>query len=71
MKSIHTVSLLFACGLLAGCPDNDGPLEEAGEEIDEAADEVGDDIEDAAEEVEDEVDDANDRAATEQKRSQG
>lgn len=42
------VALMFAMGaagttMLAACEDaNDGPVEEAGEEIDEAADEVED-----------------------------
>ncbi len=47
--------ILFASLGLAGCP-SDGPLEEAGETLDEAADDVGDAIDDAADEVEDAVD---------------
>jgi hypothetical protein len=53
---------VLSLGLVAtGCEDNDGPMEEVGEGIDEAADEAGDAIEDAADEVEDAVDDATDR----------
>lgn len=48
--------LAFAGGtMLAGCEEQ-GPAEEAGEEIDEAAEEAGDEMEEAADEVEDEVD---------------
>ncbi|MES2625061.1 MAG: hypothetical protein V4628_07275 [Pseudomonadota bacterium] len=46
----NTFALLLLMGSLAGlqaCDDNDGPLEEAAEEVDEAADDVGDAIEDA------------------------
>jgi outer membrane lipoprotein-sorting protein len=49
--------LALSVGMLAGCEEQ-GPAEEAGEEIDEAVEEAGDDMEEAAEEVEDEVDDA-------------
>lgn len=39
------IALLFglgAMGTLAACDSNDGPLEEAGEELDEAAEDVED-----------------------------
>ena len=36
----------FAAGL-AGCAEEQGPMEEAGESIDEAAEEVKDEIDDA------------------------
>lgn len=49
--------LALSVGMLAGCEDQ-GPAEEAGEEVDEAVEEAGDEMEEAAEEVEDEVDDA-------------
>jgi hypothetical protein len=41
--------LLLATGMfgLQACDTNEGPLEEAGEEIDEAAEEIGDEIDDA------------------------
>ena len=51
---------VLTCGLVAtGCEDNDGPVENMGESIDDAADEAGDAMEDAADDVEDAVDDAN------------
>ncbi|MEE4304905.1 MAG: hypothetical protein V2J19_12230 [Wenzhouxiangella sp.] len=49
--------LALSVGMLAGC-EQQGPAEEAGEEVDEAVEEAGDNMEEAAEEVEDEVDDA-------------
>jgi predicted small lipoprotein YifL len=49
--------LALSVGMLAGC-EQQGPAEEAGEEVDEAVEEAGDEMEEAAEEVEDEVDDA-------------
>jgi hypothetical protein len=58
---LMSISVL-SVGLLttSGCDDNDGPVEDMGEAIDEAADDAGDAIEDAADEVEDAVDDATD-----------
>lgn len=49
--------LALSVGMLAGCEEQ-GPAEEAGEEIDEAVEEAGDEMEEASEEVEDEIDDA-------------
>ena len=49
--------LALSVGMLAGCEEQ-GPAEEAGEEIDEAVEEAGDEMEEAADEVEEEVDDA-------------
>lgn len=48
------LALLFALsgGILAGC-DNDGPAEEAGENIDEAMEDAGDAIEDAGDDDDD------------------
>ena len=53
--------------LLCGCPEKDGPLENAGEELDDATDsmrdhmeDVGDKVEDAAEDARDAVEDAAD-----------
>lgn len=40
------VGLTASLSLLGGC-DNDGPIEEAAEEVDEAAEEVADEIDDA------------------------
>ena len=51
-KSI--VALLIGMGAIGGvaaCDTNEGPAEEAGEELDEA----GDEIEEAADDMEDEV----------------
>lgn len=53
-------ALLFALGgaaVLSGCEDQ-GPAEEAGEEIDEAVEDAGDEIDDAAEEAGDAVQEA-------------
>lgn len=61
-KCLHVVfALLLALsvGVLAGC-EQQGPAEEAGENIDEAMEEVGDKMDEAAEEVEDEIDDHTD-----------
>lgn len=52
-------ALLFALGgsaMLTGCEDQ-GPLEEAGEEIDDAVDDAGDAIEDAGDDIDDETSD--------------
>jgi hypothetical protein len=39
---------VLSLGLAAtGCEDNDGPMEDVGESIDEAVDDVGDAVEDA------------------------
>ena len=45
--------LLSSLSVLQACDDNDGPLEEAGEAIDDAADDVGDAIEEACEDATD------------------
>jgi hypothetical protein len=42
---------------LLGCPEKKGPLEKAGEKMDDVMDDMGDAVEDAADEVEDAVDD--------------
>lgn len=55
-------ALLFAFGggaMLTGCEEQ-GPAEEAGEEIDEAVEDAGDEIDEAAEEAGDAVEDAAD-----------
>ena len=49
--------LALSVSLLAGCEDQ-GPAEEAGENVDEAMEEAGDKMEEAKENVEDEMDDA-------------
>lgn len=50
--------LAMSVSVLTGCEDQ-GPAEEAGENIDEAMEEAGDEMEEAADEVEDEVDNGN------------
>lgn len=42
-----------------GC-ENDGPMENAGEAVDEAADDAADAVDDAADNIDDAVDDATD-----------
>jgi hypothetical protein len=54
-KSWGWLGVLALALLLWGCPEK-GPMEKAGEKIDEAAEEVEDAVEDAADEVEDAVD---------------
>jgi hypothetical protein len=49
----------FGLAGLQGC-EEEGPMEEAGEEIDDAADEAGDEIDDAVDDIEDDIDDAED-----------
>jgi hypothetical protein len=58
---------LAAFWALAGCADDDGPFEQFGEEIDEAAEDIqaggetpANQIDDAIDEVEDTVEDAAD-----------
>ena len=47
LRALRLVALLgLGIAALSGC-DNDGPLEEAGEEIGDAVEDAGDEIEDA------------------------
>jgi hypothetical protein len=46
------------CGLAC---EEEGPMERAGERMDNTADEVGDDLEEAGEEVDEAIDDLDDR----------
>lgn len=60
LKTRHTLlmlclTLLLSAGALAGCEDQ-GPAEEAGEQIDETAEETGDAMDDAADDVEESLD---------------
>lgn len=48
-KTIALASLLLLG--LAACTDRDGPLENLGDEIEDAAEDAGDAIEDAADEL--------------------
>lgn len=50
------VGLTFA---LAGCPD-DGPLEDAADETEDAAEDAAEEVEDAAEDAGDKMDEATD-----------
>lgn len=45
---------VFMIGL-GGCPEEEGPAERAGEEIDEAMEETGEEMEEAGEELEEAV----------------
>ena len=56
-----SLALLLALSVfaLAAC-DQDGPMENAGEEIDEAVEGAGDNLEEAGDEIEDEIDDLSD-----------
>ncbi len=54
LKKIATAFVL-ACALpLAGCPDRDGPMEKAGEKIDEAAEDVSDSVDEAVDDLQEE-----------------
>lgn len=52
---LFALLLALSVGMLAGCQDQ-GPAEEAGENIDEAVEKAGDEMEEAADEIEDKVD---------------
>lgn len=55
MRTSLSLAALLAAGFLATACDNDGPMEEAGENIDNAGEEMGDAMNDAADDVEDAV----------------
>lgn len=63
MKSRNILSaLLIALGLtLAGCTEDQGPAEKAGENIDESMERAGDRIEDATDEMGDTLEEAGDK----------
>jgi hypothetical protein len=46
-KLFFFMALLTGMFSLQACDTNEGPLEEAGEEIDDAVDDIGDEIDDA------------------------
>lgn len=58
--SMTLLALALAMTMATGCKkkpvNNDGPMESAGEEIDEAGDKAGDKIEEAGDKVEDATD---------------
>ena len=66
MRMKIIAAALVATGVLAACDANQGPMEEAGESIDEAVDNmdqpdtVGESIDNAADETADAVEDAAD-----------
>ena len=56
-KTVELFALLVLGLALTGCPEKkEGPMENAGEKLDEAADDVDDAVDDALAEVEDAVD---------------
>lgn len=56
-SGIAAAIIALAIAGLAGC-EREGPMERAGEKIDNAAEEAGDKIEDAGDKMEDAADDA-------------
>lgn len=54
-RTLGFLLILIGSFGLAACPES-GPLEEAGESMDDAAEEAGDALEDAVDEVEDAAD---------------
>lgn len=53
-KSIQKIASAFILALalpLAGCPDRDGPMEEAGEKVDEAAEDVSESVDEAVDDL--------------------
>ena len=57
------IALMMALGLtLAGCSDNDGPAEKAGEQIDQTMEEAGDEVEEATDEMGGEMEEMGDEA---------
>lgn len=53
---LFALLLALSVTVLAGCEDQ-GPAEEAGENIDETMEEAGDEMEEGADEVEEDIDD--------------
>jgi len=62
MKKLALTLLLPFGALLAACVDNDGPLEQVGEEIDEAAEDIRNQGETPANQIDDAIDDIRDSA---------
>ncbi|MGM0516909.1 MAG: hypothetical protein ACQER6_04850 [Pseudomonadota bacterium] len=55
------IALMMALGLtVAGCADEQGPAEEAGEQIDQSMEEAGDTMEEATDEIGGQVEEAGD-----------
>lgn len=55
MNTLKTMLLVLAAAFFLQACDDQGPFEEAGENIDEAVEESGDNIEDACEEAKEAV----------------
>jgi hypothetical protein len=51
-RTASSILALASTVLLAGCPKEEGPLEKAGKQLDDAAEGIGDAAQDAAKEVE-------------------
>ena len=58
LNSVFALLLALSVGLLAGCQEQ-GPAEEAGENIDEATEEAADAVEEAVDDAEEEIDDSS------------
>ena len=60
--SMSLTALCFALLVMSGCKkkpaEPEGPMESAGEEVDEAGEKAGDKVEEAGDKVEDAADDA-------------
>lgn len=57
LKKMFGLAFIFALALgSVACVEEKGPMEKAGEKIDETVDEVGDGLEEAGDEIEDAVD---------------
>jgi hypothetical protein len=48
-RGVLAMTAVVLCAVLAACENNDGPMEKAGERIDEATTDVGNAVEDACE----------------------
>ena len=60
------IALMMAMGLtIAGCAEEQGPAEEAGEQIDETMEESGDAIEEATDEIGGKVEEGGDQVEEE------
>lgn len=63
MLKAHVFAILlaiFGATSLVGCDSNDGPVESAGERVDDAFDNTKDGVEDAADDAGDAIEDATD-----------
>lgn len=62
MKILKMTILVFAASLLLGACENQGPLEEAGENADEAIEQASENVEDAVDEASNSIEDACEEA---------